>query len=199
MRTIFYAVAFLAMVLLALVGCSDRSVSPVSPTDQSINQPGSLEKNIIREFSGTAYPIEVTDPGTTKEVDGKTIIKGMRTKIIFNATFTDGGADLLSGEGDLELNGIVDFAAGTTFWWGKLKLTPAAPEALGGHWELIWHGRGTLGSAGWTIPLKESGYGKGGSLNGLHAFFDHIITAPPDISTWTGSAEGFIKSRCGHH
>ena len=123
----------------------------------------------------------------------------MHNKVVTSATFADGGADLFSGQGDLEINAIVDFAAGQGYWWGKVKLTPAAPEALGGYWEIFWYGRGRLGPTGWTLPLKESGYGKGGALSGSIIFLDHIITSPPDLSSWHGEYQGSIKSHCGHH
>ena len=42
---------------LILVGCSDQSQSPVSPTDQSINASSALEKKFPpREFTGEAIP-----------------------------------------------------------------------------------------------------------------------------------------------
>jgi len=80
MKALTYAAVVLACAGISLLGCSDKLSSPVAPTDQAINQPGSLEKNIIREFSGTMIPIEVTDPGTTKVVDGKTVIRVCTTK-----------------------------------------------------------------------------------------------------------------------
>ena len=184
------------MLVLSLVGCSDKQNSPVAPMDQD---QVTLEKKIHRAFTGTMDIIEVQDPGTTKEVNGKIIVRDMHTRIAVSAAFSDGGTDLFSGEGDLETNGIVDFAEGTGYWWGKLKLTPAAPEALGGYWALIWHGKSTLGPTGWTLPLKEGGPGKGGALKGLHVFMDNMITAPVDLSTWHGEFQGIIKSHCGNH
>jgi hypothetical protein len=193
MKILKCVIVLLAFIGLTLVGCSDQSQSPVAPTDQSISGQVSLDKITIREFTGTSFPIEVTNAGITKYPDGKMIIRGMLNKILFNASFTDGGTDLLSGAGDLELNGNVDPIAGTTDWWGKLTLTPSASEAQGGQYKLTWHGRGTLSASGWTIPLKEVGHGEGGALTGIQCFFEHIVTAPPDLSSWTGAANGYIK------
>jgi len=197
MKTFFYITAFLAMVILSLIGCSDKQNSPVGPIDQSLDQPFSLEKKVVREFSGSMDPTEVIDPGTIKEVHGKTIIRGVYNKIVVNAAFTNGGTDLFSGEGDLEMNGIVDYAKGTGYYWGKLKLTPSSPEARGGHWDLVWFGRGKLGPTGWTLPLNEIGTGKDGALTGLHLTMDNMITGPADWSLWHGEFHGFIKSH--HH
>jgi hypothetical protein len=195
MKNYIYVFGISLMLILSLVGCSDKQNSPVAPIDQD---QVSLAKHVYREFTGSMDPIEVTDPGTVKEVNGKIIVRGMHNRIVVNATFNDGDPDLFSGEGDLELNEIINFATGEGYAWGKLKLTPAAAEALGGHWELIWHGRGTLGATGWTIPLKEGGPGKDGALTGLHVFMDNLITAPADLSSWYGEFQGYIKSYCGH-
>jgi hypothetical protein len=205
MKTLKFLAALLGFVILLFAGCSDKSQSPVSPVDQSINQPGSIEKKTIREFFGTGDPLEITNPGITKEVKGKTIFRGMHNRVIVKASFTDGGTDIFSGEGDLELNAIIDFAAGKGNWWGTLKLKPNAPEAHGGLWKLVWYGKATFsptawkGGPGWILPLKEFGPGKGGALTGLQCNANVIITAPADLSWWHGEWHGFIKSLYGHH
>jgi hypothetical protein len=137
-------------------------------------------------------PTTFVDPGFTKYPDGKVIIRGMMQNIRFDVAFADGGTDLLSGVGTLESNATADLTTGVGEFWGKLTLTPDAAEALGGVWELSWHGKGTLGPSGWTIPLKELGHGQGGALTGMQCFFDHIITAAPDFSYWTGAASGYV-------
>jgi hypothetical protein len=193
MKVIKFLLAALAFTGLLMTGCSDKQNSPIGPTDQSLDQSGYLEKKVVREFSGTMDPIEVTDPGTTKEVNGKIIIRNMHNRVVVNASFKGGGPDLFSGEGDLEINEIINFATGKGYAWGKLKLKPSAPEAHGGHWDLVWFGSGKLGPAGWTLPLNEVGTGKGGALTGLHLSMNNMITAPPDLSTWHGEYHGFIK------
>jgi len=191
MKNYIFVFGIPIMLILLLMGCSDKINSPVAPIDQD---QVSLEKKTLREFSGSMDPIEVTDPGTTKEVNGKIMILGMHNRVVVNASFADGGPDIFSGEGDLEINEIIDFASGEGKSWGKLKLTPSAPEALGGYWELVWHGKATLGLSGWTVPLKEGGPGKDGVLKGLHVFMDNTITTPVDLSSWHGEFNGVIKS-----
>ena len=174
---------------LLLVSCSDEQQSPVSPTDQS-----SLDKVIIRDFTGTDYPTGLIDPGTTTEHNGIMKIRDMHQSFALEATFSDGGIDLLSGNGDLELNANIDWNNGTAFWWGKKTLTPSAPEALGGQFKFTWHGSATLGPSGWTLTIQEVGHGEGGALTGIQCFFDNIITAPVDLSTWSGDLEGDLKT-----
>ncbi len=200
MKSIKCVLALFAFGGLLLIGCSDKSQSPIAPDDQTINQPGSLEKKIVREFSGPGDPQEITNPGTTKVIKGKTILRGMHNRVLVSVSFKGNGTDLFSGEGDLELNAIIDGAAGVGQWWGTLKLTPKAPEARGGHWNLIWHGKATIsptaweGGPGWILPLKEFGYGKGGALTGLYCDADVMITAPLDLTWWHGEYHGYIKS-----
>ena len=149
MKTLKCVLVLFAFVGLTLVGCSDESQSPVAPTDQSIQSPTSLQKNIIRPFTGKEGPdvvgflppLTLIDPGSSKIVDGnKMISRGMLEHTFFKATFKDGGLDLLSGKGILELNSNFDLATGEGFTWGKLTVTPDNPLALGGVWEISWHG-----------------------------------------------------------
>jgi hypothetical protein len=189
MKNYIYVFGITIMLILSLVGCSDKSNSPVAPADES-----SLGKVTIREFTGTDYPTGLIDPGTTTVHKEKMKIRGMRQSFAFQVLFSDGGIDLLSGEGDLELNANIDLTNGTAFWWGKKLLTPSAPEALGGQFKFTWHGSAVLGPSGWTLSVKEVGHGEGGALTGIQCFFDNIITAPPDLSTWSGDLEGYLRT-----
>lgn len=193
MKTLTYAVAAIFAVGLTLPGCGDESSPLVAPDGRFAQAPVSLEKNAARDFTGFMQPTAFIDPGFTKYPDGKVIIRGLMQNIQFGVTFDDGGTDLLSGSGILESNATADLSSGIGEFWGKLTLTPAAAEALGGVWELSWHAKGTLGPSGWIIPLKELGHGSGGALTGMQCFFEHIITAAPDFSGWTGAATGYVK------
>ncbi|MDH3269046.1 MAG: hypothetical protein OEM46_09365 [Ignavibacteria bacterium] len=184
----FFFVLF-AFVGLLLVSCSDEQQSPVTPTD-----PSSLGKDIIREFTGTEEPLAITDPGTITVHNGITMLRNMHQNVAFQVTFSDGGIDILSGEGDLELNANIDVVNGTSFWWGNKTLTPSDPEALGGQFKFTWHGPGTLGPAGWTLTFQEVGHGEGGALTGIQCFNDILVTASPNLSTWIGDAEGYLKT-----
>ncbi len=142
------------------------------------------------------------DPGVIKTADGKTLIKGVKQKVMCAANFF-GATDLFSGPAIVTLDGIADVNAGTGDFYGKLIVTPA--NGGGGTWELSWHAKGTLGpltgpftgilgTFGWTIPLQEEGPGKGGDLTSMHVFMDNVISATPDFMIWLGAYSGYVKS-----
>jgi len=194
MKALTCAVGLLVFVGLGFIGCTDEAQSPVSSTGQTIQGPGSLAKNVAREFTFVAGPTGVTDPGITKMPDGKVMLRGLRGPVFLAAAFSDGRPDIVSGTGEIEINFIVDFSSGAGESQGKLTLTPAAPEAGGGVWEFTWHGKARLGASGWTLPLKEEGHGIGGALTGMKCSLDHIVKTPVDISSWSGSGQGVVVS-----
>jgi len=187
MKTLKCVLVLFTFVGLNLVGCSNESQSPVSPLEKS-----SMQKSFSREFTGDAIPTGVDFMGIFKYPDGKVMLKDHRGPTYFTATFFDGTPDLLTGPGYVEINGLSDYNTGVGQWHGKLTLTPDAAE--GGEWNFTWHGKATLGPSGWTIPLKEAGHGKGGVLGGMQCRMELIISAPADLSTWTGQSHGFVIS-----
>ena len=196
MKTLNCVFVLLAFVGLWLAGCSDELQSPVTPIDQ-----GSLEKIITREFTATEIPTGIINPGILIYPDGKIMLIGHRGTVVFGATFLDGvPPDLLTGPGDVEINGIIDPVTGVGQFHGKLTLRPEAPEAVGGEWEFTWHGDATfsltawLNGPGWTLTIRDVGHGNGGALTGMQCRMDLIISFPPDMSTWTGTGHGFILS-----
>src|SRR4030066_428473 len=90
MKTRMCAVVLLVFVGLLLIGC-DKFQEPVSPTDQSQNQPGPLKKSMERQFTGTVTPIEALEPGITKYPDGKMTMRGILQKVVWAVAFSDGG------------------------------------------------------------------------------------------------------------
>lgn len=194
MKSLKCALVLFSFMGLMLVGCSDESQSPVSPVDHS-----SMEKNIIRPFISKEGP-NLADPGLIvpdpKITDSKTIFMGIKMNTYFEATFLDGGPDLLSGYGKLELNSITDNATGAGFAWGKLTLTPTNPAANGGIWEISWHGNGYIDfSTGMSItPLTWVGHGKGGAINGMQFRCDDTIYMT-SLLDWIGKdgQNNFIK------
>ena len=203
MKTLKCVLVLFAFVGLLLLGCSDQLQSPVSPTDQSVQAPGSLEKSFPpREFTSDEIPTDVIDPGIFKYPDGKIMLRGHRGNVLFTAEFFPGDTDpdLLSGPGEVEINGIIDPVTGVGQFHGKLTLRPEAPKAVGGEWEFTWHGDATfslaawLNGPGWTLTIRDVGHGNGGALTGMQCRMDLIISFPPDMSTWTGTGQGFIIS-----
>jgi hypothetical protein len=194
MRTLTCAVVLSAFVGLALLGCADKSQPPVAPTGQAASGLGSLGKVVSREFTAQMVPTGLDNPGIFKFPDGKVMVRGLSGPIWFSATFSDGLPDLLTGPGEVEINGTADYNAGVGQWYGKLTLRPVGPEAAGGVLEFTWHGTATLGVSGWTLPLKEQGHGMGGALTGMQCTMENTISAAVDLSSWSGAVEGVIIS-----
>jgi hypothetical protein len=211
MKPVDFVLLLIAVLAFVLVGCSDRSVQPVSPNEQAVGAPPGLAKSTQTPFYGTMWqdvldPGFLVDPGVIKNPDGKTTIKGVQQKAICAATFPAGATDLFSGNAIITLDGIAstnaDYTAGEGFFYGKATVTPT--NGGGGVWKLSWHAKGTLGpfpaglppavgSFGWIIPLKEEGPGVGGTLTGKHIFMDNKVYCTPDFQIWVGVYSGHVK------
>ena len=197
MKTTKFLFVLFSFVGLWLAGCSDELQSPLTPIDQ-----GSLEKIITREFTANEIPTGIINPGIFKYPDGKIMLMGHRGTVLFTAEFLPGDTDpdLLTGPGEVQINGMVDPVTGVGQFHGKLTLRPEALEAAGGEWEFTWHGDATfsltawLNGPGWTLTIRDVGHGNGGALTGMQCRMDLIILFPPDMSTWTGTGQGFIIS-----
>ena len=202
MKFFKFAVVLLAFVGLSLIGCSDKSQSPVDPTDQSLQNQVSLQKNFSREFTLVAIPTGIDNPGILKYPDGKIMLKGSQGPVYYIATFplSDNGPDILTGPGEIEINGMIDPVNGIGQFHGKLLLKPEASAAAGGVWEFTWHGESIFSltawedGPGWTLTLRDVGHGNGGSLTGMQCQLELTVLFPPDMSAWTGTGNGVIYS-----
>jgi len=198
MKTLKRVLVLFSFVGLMLVGCSDQSQSPVSPSDQT-----SLQKNFTREFTGTNTPTAVTDPGIRKYPDGKIMVLKHKGPTLFAASFGDGGSDILSGPGEIEINGKIDmkYPDPSTWkgeWRGKLVLTPAGVP--GGLWQITWHGPSTFsptawnGGPGWILSLQMVGHGEGGDIHGMQFRAETIVYCEINFQGWYGDFTGLVKS-----
>lgn len=194
MKTTIHVLMLCAGLAFVVMGCSDNPTQPASPAGNSVGAPNHLAKTIARDFTFGMVPTGLTDPGITKLPDGKVMLRGLQGPIYFTAALSDGVPDLFTGPGEVEINFILDYAAGVGESQGKLILRPLSPEAAGGVWEFTWHGTATLGESGWTMPLKEEGRGSGGALNGMQCRLENIITTPVDVSSWAGTGQGVVVS-----
>lgn len=199
MKILSVALLLVASLTFVLLGCSDNTAVPVSPTDHSALAPVALNKSFTREFTATSIPGVPDEMGIFKEPDGKLLIRGHRGPVTFTADFTDGPPDLLSGTGEVEINGISDYNTGVGQWHGKLRITPTAPEAGGGTWEFVYHGPATLGpniefGYGWTLNLKDEGHGSGGALTGMRCRLYLVVTTDVGLTAWRGDGEGVVIS-----
>jgi hypothetical protein len=192
MRTLSLVLLLMASIAFVLLGCSDNSAVPVSPTNQSVLAPASLQKSPPpTTFTAKMWPTGIIGVPIKKTPDGKVKVMGIRQPVTVIAVY-DGSPDLITGFGEVEINGISDYNTGVGQWYGKLTLTPNA----GGVWEFTWHGTATLdlGTLKWTLPLKEEGHGKGGGLTGMQCRMENIITANFTLDSWTGAAQGVVIS-----
>jgi hypothetical protein len=194
----------MSVLVLAVVGCSDDSTPPVSPTDQAAQGAASLEKRIIRDFEATEGPDLENPAGYIIDFGygpphnkNKMIVRGMVVRNWVRADFPEGGPDYVSGHGVLEMNFTFDLSANEGVCWGKLTLDPDNPEAGDGVWDITWNGTIMLGASGLVCPMKWVGHGKGGAIDGMQFFSDDqvmTIWSPFPFEGWGGAGTGFIKS-----
>lgn len=197
------ALVLMAAVAMVLAGCSDESALPVSPTDQAAQGVAPLAKNVVRPFTTTEGPDllnplgYVIDPGSSPPHNkNKMIVRGMVVRNVVTAVFPEGGLDLISGHGILEMNFTFDNSAMEGICWGKLKLDPDAVEAGDGVWEITWNGTITVNAMGiFECPMKWVGHGKGGAIDGMQSFSDdQVMTIWSPFDGWAGQGTGFIKA-----
>jgi hypothetical protein len=201
MKTI--VLLLMSALVLAVVGCSDDSTPPVSPTDQAAQGAASLEKRIIRDLEATEGPDldnplgYIIDLGSGPPHNkNKLIVRGMVVRNLVHADFSDGGPDYVSGHGVLEMNFTFDLSVNEGVCWGKLTLDPDNPEAVDGVWDITWNGTIKLGASGFVCPMKWVGHGRGGVIDGMQFFSDDQVMniwSEFPFEGWGGVGTGFIK------
>lgn len=193
MKTLKCVLVLFAFVGLFLLGCSDKTQSPVAPIDQSVQEQISLEKCITTHFTVTLhYPVQILDPGEVKLVRGKWILKKVVILERMNTTNS-----LVTGNMVHSLSAIMDNTTGEGPVWGTFTSTPDA-NVGGGVWKGVytgWRSKKPGSDTLFTLPLKIIGHGKGGALRGMNLFLNDVITAwgTPPVG-WYGGGEGYIKS-----
>lgn len=189
MKTLKCVIVLFAIVGLSLIGCSDKSQSPVTPIDQ-----GSLEKVIITHFTCADYPIPpyIIDPGVVKLVGGNWVMKDVG--VIDQITSSD---TLVAGIMVHYISGKANAVTGEGPAHGSFTITPDA-NTEGGVWEGNYTGyRSKMPGSDtlFVIPLQLVGHGRGGTIEGMQIFMDAVITAwGIPLVGWFGSGEGFYKS-----
>jgi hypothetical protein len=193
MKALKYLAVLFAFLGFLMVGCSDKTQSPVAPSDQSVQEQSSLEKCIITHFTETHYPVAILDPGSVRLVNGKWIMKKIEVKERLDASTPLGTGFMVH-----KLSGIMDYNTGEGPVWGTFEITPDV-NTNGGVWEGTytgWRSKKPGSDTLFTLPLKVVGHGKGGTLRGMKIFINDVITAwgTPPVG-WYGGGEGFYKSR----
>ena len=187
MSTAKFFFVLLAFVGLWLVGCSDKSQSPVTPIDQS-----SLEKVIITNFTFEHQPTGLTGEGTVKLVGGNWILNDFG--VIEQFTSSD---PLAAGTAIHYLSATMDAVTGEGPVHGSFTMTPEA-NVGGGVWEGTYTGyRSKMPGSDtlFVLPLQLVGHGSGGTIEGMQMRENTTIIAwgTPPVG-WYGSGEGFFKS-----
>lgn len=189
---------------LMLVGCSDESQSPVSPTDQA-----SLEKKATHYFTMTDMPLEVGTEGIVYLPNGNVKYKKRWIKELI--TCDD---PFLAGIMEHYLSTMIDAETGDGAVHGSFITTPNDPDVKG-NWEGKYVGyRSYIGEENvdlsafglpdglyhvWTLPLKLEGHGKGGKIDKYQIFMTSTLTIYgleatfPEPVFWRGSGSGFYK------
>jgi len=191
MKALKCVLVLFSFLWLTLVGCSDKTQSPIAPIEQ-----GSLEKAVITNFTFTDAPIGYTGEGDVKLVPGgKWKIK--KYGVVEQFVSSD---PLVNGTMVHYLSLTIDAVTGEGPCHGSSTLTPTA-DVGGGVWEGTYEGYRSKSSVPgeWTLPLKLEGHGKGGTIDGMQMFGTATLTVRADgpttlPSSWTGVGEGFYKS-----
>jgi len=210
MKTLKCFLVLFAFVGITFVGCSDESQSPVSSI-----QKGSLEKNIIHNFTMTDYPIPLelypwpVDPGVIKYLPNGNI-QYKKRGILEVITSDD---PLLAGIMEHYLSTMIDGETGNGAVHGSFTTTPNDPT-VGGVWEGTYVGyRSYVGYQEvdfpfgppdgeyyiWTLPLKLEAHGKGGLIDKMQMFMTATLTIYgayanyPEPMFWMGNGSGFYK------
>ena len=189
MKLVSSAMLLMGAMAFVVAGCSDNSTVPVSPTDQSVQAPASLAKQVGYTFNAVMGPDlippadYVIDAGNTnypakygEDSELKSTTRGFVVRCLVTVTAWDPpvpSVDLLSGTGVLEMNFNVDYVTGKGQSWGKLTVDPYNDDGV---WECSWVAQSTFDpTKGWVCPLKGVGQGKGGAVDGMHLFYEGTI------------------------
>ena len=180
-------IATIAFIGLLLVGCSDKSQSPIAPTDEQ----GSLEKVTTTDYTATITIVGLVDPGSVKIVGQNMIVKD---RVVLTRYETS--SPLVTGDLLITINSKFNLNTGEGPTHGKWSKVPDAhPDAL---WEGSFTGyRTKTGESAWTENVSIVGKGEGGVIDGMKNFADGLIYSD-DIYERTGffgTASGVIKSK----
>jgi hypothetical protein len=203
MKTLTYAVVLLSFVGFSLLGCADKSQSPVAPTDQAAQGAASLEKCNVTNITLADSPIWVTPTPDVELVRGRIWkMKKVEVHELVTAKKIPSGNPYPLGSGIMVhyLSATFDAITGEGPVHGSFTITPDNNAAKGGVWEGTYVGYRfkTKTQDVYTLPLLVEGRGRGGTIQGMHMFVMSTLTVKADPVThlplkWTGIGTGFIK------
>jgi len=169
MKTVSFALLLMATLAFVVVGCSDNSAVPVSPTDQSAQTPASLEKSNKVDFTFEAHNIPPAIPAKMWVADG---VLQIRDAHAFEAVTAE-LEPRATGTMEHYLSLSLDVVTGEGPCHGSFTLTPANDAANGGVWEGTYEGyRSRTNTTNvFSLPLKLVAHGRGGDIDGMQAKF----------------------------
>jgi hypothetical protein len=204
MKTLPLALLLMACVAFVLVGCSDNSAVPVSPTDQSTQVPASLEKRDIINISNSHFPFfRTTTPNIWPTPGGQWQMKKVEIHELVTCTLSPSGDPYPLGTGVMVhfLSGSYDAITGEGPVHGSWTMEPADNAAQGGCWEGKYEGWRSRTSTEnlFELVLKVEAHGKGGTIDGMQMFMTNTLTIIAQPVThiplnWSGTGIGFVKS-----
>ena len=199
MKTLSCALLLMASMAFVLLGCSDNSALPVSPTDQSAQMPGSLEK-----CNNVTTPFFLNSPKTF--VGGDIWYAGRKLHIKKYEVLEDVQTTETRVAGLMKhyLSLTVDVITGEGPCHGSFTIYPTATG--GGVWKGTYEGyrSKTDNPNVFTLPLKGVAHGKGGTIDKMQLFLTITLTvytapdisiAPPQVPIyWAGEGLGTVKA-----
>jgi hypothetical protein len=200
MKTVSLALLLMASMVFVLMGCSDDSALPVSPTYQAVQPPASLEKcnNVAVPFSLHSAK-ELTGEGKMWYAGGKLHMKKFGVTEAVQTSDTR-----VAGKMKHYLSLTVDLVTGEGPCHGSFTIMPDDPTVKG-VWEGTYEGyrHKTKDPYVFELPLKAVGHGKGGTINKMKLSLTIILKvitsptnppAPPQVPIfWSGDGLAFIK------
>ena len=184
MKTLNCILFLFAILGFMLLGCSDKSQSPVEPSKQ-----GTLEKMVKADFTTHSYPTSNINPGELKIADGNLFIRNRKDHLTIESAnpFVNATNGIITYNVNANANTAEEHA------WGTITFTPDAYSDL--EVSGLWNGQITMtGPSEWTLIAKYVGHIRGGSTNGMQIFWDIIVTYNnPYGLNWEGNAKGYIQ------
>ncbi len=203
MKILSCGLLLMASLAFVLLGCSDNSAVPVSPTDQSAT-PVSLQKSndVAVDFSMNSEKVFVA--GKMWENGGKLLIK--KYQVLEPVASLDAR---VAGQMENYLSLTVDLITGEGPCHGSFTIDPDA--IADGVWEGTYEGYRSKTDIPFifTLPLKCVAHGKGGAIDKMQLFVDVTLTVYTDLPFvpgfvrpniplqvpvyWSGTGVGTIK------
>ena len=181
MKAMSFVLLLAASTVFVLTGCSDNSAIPVSPTDQGVQTPASLEKSNKVDITFVEHNIPPAVPAKMWVAGG---VLQIRDAHAFEAVDAGLGSPV-TGTMEHFLSLSLDVVTGEGPCHGSFTLTPD-PAIVGEG--AVWVGKyegyrsKTTDPSVFALPLKLVAHGRGGNIDGMQA----KMTVTLNVLVWVG-------------